>query len=227
MHTMRLLRLRRSDFVPRLTYASVEGMFLELVDASPVRRHVHCFYSPPSCNDFSAWHARTTLGTGSNALCRAAQGVRSTFAQTFEGIRSATWGAKPKSPSAAETSTASHLQGTLACIAVMSSGVHGCRPTTCPCLFRCLPCHMKGRAQHMELLRQPVLWQMQWPVPCAGLADVSDLAGAPEAAERAARTAESAMRPDSRSASGTGLRSPYATCTLQPVVRHFTKLHRG
>ena len=31
---------RRSDFVPRLTYASVEGMFLELVDASPVRRCV-------------------------------------------------------------------------------------------------------------------------------------------------------------------------------------------
>ena len=37
---LRLWQLRRSDFVPRLTYASVEGMFLELVDASPVRRHV-------------------------------------------------------------------------------------------------------------------------------------------------------------------------------------------
>ena len=47
-------------------------------------------------------------------VCRAAQGVRSKFAETFEGIRSATWGAKPKSPSTAEASSASQLQGKMA-----------------------------------------------------------------------------------------------------------------
>ena len=45
---------RRSDFVPRLTYASVEGMFLELVDASPVRRRVRAVMTVPSNDGFSA-----------------------------------------------------------------------------------------------------------------------------------------------------------------------------
>lgn len=44
----------RSDFVPRLTYAGVEGVFLELVDCSPVRRcttisascHIACNFPP-------------------------------------------------------------------------------------------------------------------------------------------------------------------------------------
>lgn len=30
----------RADFVPRLTYAGVEGLLLELADSSPVRRWV-------------------------------------------------------------------------------------------------------------------------------------------------------------------------------------------
>ena len=78
-----------------------------------------------SSTDYQGWSAKTMLVTGFKTLCRAAQGVRSTFAQTFEGIRSATWGAKPKSPSAAEASTASHLQGTSTCIASESVGVRG------------------------------------------------------------------------------------------------------
>ncbi len=63
MRLVRFQRLRRSDFVPRLTYASVEGMFLELVDASPVRRHASCLDSPLTCNAFTAWSARPMLET--------------------------------------------------------------------------------------------------------------------------------------------------------------------
>jgi hypothetical protein len=51
---------------------------------------------------------------------------------------------------------------------------------------------------------------MQLMFACAGLADVSDLAEVHEAADRAARTAESAMGP--------GLASPDSTGTLSGAV---------